>query len=311
MSGARPLVVVTEELDAEPFAWLAERCEVVRCPSEHPDFAQLLARAQALIVRTYSRVDEALLVRGPALRVVGRAGVGLDNIDVPACAARGVAVVSTPGANTRAVVEFVLAGLLDATRPREPVRAPLGLAEWKRLRVSQEAPIQLAGAVLGVVGLGRIGSQVARAASALEMRTIYADVRDIADDRRFGAEPVGLLELAARARFVTVHVDGRSSNRGLIGREFFDRLAPGAVVINTSRGFVLDPSACAAWLLRDGSARALLDVHEPEPIEAGSPLLGLANATLTPHLAGGTRAAKAAMSWVVLDVWRVLGGGNA
>ncbi len=309
-AGAGPdhLVLITEELDREPEAWLAERCAVERISSAAPGFGERVREADGLIVRTYTQVDGALLDAAPRLKVVARAGVGLDNIDVPACRSRGVEVVYAPGANTRAVVEFVLASMLDALRPRERVTGALPLAEWKKLRSSLGAPVQLAGATLGIIGLGRIGKQVARAASAIDMRVIYTDVSEIPGGERFGAKPVEIEALASSSDVVTVHVDGRASNRGLIGAAFLDRMKAGAVLINSSRGMVVDPVACAAWLARDPGARAMLDVHDPEPIAPDSPLLGVANAVLTPHIAGGTRAAKLGMSWVVRDVWRVLRG---
>ncbi len=304
----RPLAIITEELDEQPAAWLGARCEVVRCAHDSPELFGLLARASALVVRTYTIVDGELLDKAPGLKVVARAGVGLDNIDLEACRARNVRVVSTPGANTRAVVEYVLAMLLDATRPRVFLDAALGMGEWKSLRRELEAPRQLADMTLGIVGLGRIGQQMARVAAALDMRSIYHDLAEIPEDCRFEAVPVSRDELLERADAITVHVDGRPENRGLIGAAWFRQMRTDAVFINTSRGMVVDAQACAEFLRANPGAQALLDVHEPEPIDAASELLGLANAHLSPHIAGGTRAAKLAMSWVVRDVWRVLNG---
>ncbi|MCL4741256.1 MAG: hypothetical protein KJZ54_03545 [Phycisphaerales bacterium] len=304
----RPLVVQTEDLDPQPAAWLAERCELARCAPDDPRFAALLARAEGLIVRTYTRVDDALLQAAPRLRVVGRAGVGVDNIDVAACAARGVAVVNTPGANTRAVVEFVAAAMLDVLRPRAALDRPLPLDEWNRLRKSLEAERELAGLTLGVLGLGRIGSQVARLGAALDMRVRYHDLREIAPPDRHAAHPVPLGDLLASADVLSVHVDARPSNRGLLGEPEFARMKPDALLINTSRGFVVDAGACAAFLRANPRAAAVLDVHDPEPPGPSCPLWGLPNARLTPHAAGATRHAKREMSWVVRDVWRVLSG---
>jgi phosphoglycerate dehydrogenase-like enzyme len=308
---SNPVALITEELDPQPAAWLAERCEVVRCAHDDPALADELLRAHALIVRTYTLVNAGLLAQAPRLRVVARAGVGLDNIDLEACRKKGVRVVSTPGANTRAVVEYVLAMLLDATRPRLFLDRVLPMAEWKKLRGELEAPRQLADMTLGIVGLGRIGRQVARVAASLEMRVIYHDLIEIPIDERFGAEPVSREELLASSDAITVHVDGRSGNRGLIDADWFGRMRSDVVLINTSRGMVVQPEACAAFLRAHSGATALLDVHEPEPLETGSVLLGVPNAHLSPHIAGGTRAAKLGMSWVVRDVWRVLNGEQA
>ncbi|GMV72172.1 MAG: hypothetical protein AMXMBFR77_20100 [Phycisphaerales bacterium] len=305
---ARPLVIQTEDLDPRPAAWLAERCELVRCAADGPGFFGLLARAEGLIVRTYTRVDDAMLAAAPRLRVVGRAGVGVDNIDVAACAARGVAVVNTPGANTRAVVEFVAAAMLDVLRPRAALDRPLPPDEWNRLRKSLEAEREIAGLTLGVLGLGRIGSQVARLGAALNMRVIYHELREIDHADRHGAEPVPLDDLLAAADVLSVHVDARPSNRALLGPSAFARMKPDALLINTSRGFVVDGGACAAYLRANPRAFAVLDVFDPEPPGSSCPLWGLPNARLTPHVAGATRHAKREMSWVVRDVWRVLTG---
>lgn len=302
----RPTVIVTEPLTAGPLAWLSERASVVLAAADTPEFAGARDRAEGLVVRTYTTVDDALLATMPRLRAVGRAGVGLDNIDADACRARGVAVVSTPDANTRAVVEFVLASLLDATRPRGYLDRALDPGAWNELRAELVAPRQLAGSTLGVWGLGRIGSQVARAARALDMTVLYHDLRDVPAGERHGAEPVPLDELLARSEFLSVHVDGRASNRGLIGHDAFAKMREDVIFVNTSRGFVVDAEACADFMRARPGAQALLDVHDPEPIPVEHPLLMMENVFLTPHIASATQHAKDAMSWVVRDVWRVL-----
>ncbi|MCC5823965.1 MAG: hypothetical protein LAT64_11050 [Phycisphaerales bacterium] len=307
----RPAVLVTEPLTPGPLAWLGERAEVVLAAPGEDGFAEAAVRAEGLVVRTYTRVDGALLERMPRLRVVGRAGVGLDNIDQDACAARGVAVCSTPDANTAAVVEFVLASMLDATRPRGYLDRALDPEAWTSLRADLVAPRQLAGSTLGVWGFGRIGSRVARAGRALGMGVLYHDLRDIPAGEREGAEPVTRDELLERSDFLTVHVDGRATNRGLVGPEAFGRMKEDVVFINTSRGFVVDPGACADFMRARPEAQALLDVHEPEPIPVEYPLLMMPNVYLTPHIASATLRAKDAMSWVVRDVWAVLAGAPA
>lgn len=304
----RPIVVITESLTADPLAWLGERATVVMAGPGSPEFEAAMADADALVVRTYTRVDAALLSRSPRLRVVGRAGVGLDNVDVEACAARGVAVVNTPDANTDAVVEFVVASMLDATRPRGYLDRALDPVAWNELRADLVAPRQLAGSTLGVLGLGRIGSRVAAVGAALGMRAICHDLRDLAASERHGAETVSMPRLLAESDFLTVHVDGRASNRGLIGHDAFAAMKEDVVFINTSRGFVVDAQACADFMRARPEAQALLDVHEPEPIPVEYPLLMMPNVYLTPHIASATQRAKDAMSWVVRDVWGVLAG---
>jgi len=303
-----PLVIQAEDLDPGPAAWLAERCELVPCRADDPRFGQLLARADGLIVRTYTLVDAGMLAAAPRLRVVARAGVGIDNIDLEACWARGVVVVSTPGANTRAVVEFVFASILDALRPRVFVHEALGLDAWNAARKALEAPRQLADSTIGIWGLGRIGSQVARAAAGFDMRVLYHDLRRIPEAERFGAAPVPRDELLAESDIVTIHVDGRRTNYHIADAEAFARMREEVVFLNTSRGFVVDPVACAEFCVDHPAAKAILDVHDPEPVAETSPLLEITNVHLSPHIAGATRAAKREMSWVVRDVWRVLSG---
>ncbi len=306
---SRPLVIFTEQLDREAEAWLHERCAVEACPVQ--DAARLRERlkdAQGLIVRTYTRVDAALLDAAPRLKVVGRAGVGLDNIDVAECRRRGIEVVHTPDANGDAVAEYVFAMLLAEVRPLWYVDAAMEADAWHALRKRVVTPKQLREMTLGVLGLGKIGRRVARIARGFEMTVIYHDLVEIPEAERHGASPVFRDELLARADVLTIHVDHRAGNRHLINAAALARMKPTTILINTSRGMVVDHAALAEFLRRHAHARALLDVHDPEPIEAANPLLGMANAKLAPHLAAATNMAHANMSWVVRDVWRALCG---
>lgn len=308
MSEPRFNVIQTEHLDAEAAAWLAERVNLIVCAHDDPAFAARLAEADGLVVRTYTRVDAGLLDRAPRLRVVARAGVGVDNIDLRACTQRGVVVVNAPDANTEAVVEFVFAEMLDALRPRRRVRQAVDANQWRRWRDELEAERQLDEITLGILGLGRIGRRIAAVGRALGMATIYHDLLDIPPAQRSGAEPVDRATLLRAADVLTIHVDGRPGNRNLIGERELAMMRGGVLLINTSRGFVIDPTALATFLAGHPGAEARLDVHEPEPIAADSPLLGLHNAHLTPHVAGRTRSAMRRMSDVVYDVWEVLSG---
>lgn len=301
-----PLVIQTEHLHDEPAQWLAERCRLEKAAPDSARFAELLPEARALVIRTYTRVDEALLDRAPRLRVVGRAGVGLDNVDTTACARRGVVVLSTPEANTQAVVEYVLALALRALRPAAPLEHALPTEAWNALRARAIAPRQLGDLTCGILGLGRIGSRVAGVLRALGARVIYHDLRDIEPAQHRGAEPVGPDRLLAESDLLSVHVDARPQNRHLIGAPALARMKPDSVLLNTSRGFVVDAHALRAHLVAHPAALALIDVHDPEPITPDSPLLGLPNARLYPHLAAATQTAHKNMSWVVRDVWRVL-----
>lgn len=305
--GGRPLVLVAEPIEREALDWLAERAEVIEAAPLAASPGEL-ARAEGLLVRTYTQVAPALLERMPALRVVARAGVALENVDIRACRARGVEVVHAPGANTVAVVEFVLGRMLAMVRPHSRLERAVAEADWHALRTRESRHRELSELTLGVCGFGRIGSQLGRRAAALGMCVLYHDVREIPHDQRHGCEAVSPERLLAECDILSVHVDDRPSNRGLFGEDAFSRLKDDAVFINTSRGFVVDEAALAAWLGGHPHARAVIDVHEREPPPADAPLLGVANAHLTPHVAAGTQRAKAAMSWVVRDLWGVLCG---
>ena len=302
----RPLVLQAEDLDPCAAAWLAERADLRVCPFAADAFLPLLAGAHALLVRTYTRVDAALLDRAPNLRVVGRAGVGLDRIDVTECRRRGVEVVHTPDANTQAVAEYVFAMLLDALRPRLFLDAPIDADRWNALRRELTAPKQLSELTLGVLGYGKVGSRVGRAAAGFGMRVLYHDLVDIPPAARHGALPVMLDSLLEESDILTLHVDSRPANRRLLDAALCRRLRPTGLLVNTSRGLVVDPAALRDHLVAHPESRALIDVHDPEPFDAAYPLLNLPNCHLSPHLAASTAAAHVNMSWVVRDVWRVL-----
>lgn len=303
-----PLIVDAENLPAGARYWLAARAEVVSIGPADEGWEDVLSRADALVVRTYTIVDSNLLDRAPRLRVVGRAGVGLDNVDAVACRARGVEVVYTPEANASAVAELVFGLLLDVLRPRPPVTRELTKQEWVQARDDNTGDRELAGMTLGVLGLGRVGSKVARVGRGFSMRVLYYDLRIIAANEREGAEPVDRETLLSEADVLTIHVDGRPENRGLIDATTLASLKPDAVFVNAARGFVVDPRALREWLDHSSRARAICDVHDPEPVPASHPLLGHPRALLVPHLGAGTRPAKERMGRVVEDVWRVLQG---
>lgn len=304
---SRPRVVVTEPLHAEALAWLRERCDVVEVQFEDgPALREAIADADGLVVRTYTRVDETLLGLAPNLKVVGRAGVGVDNIDVEACRRRGVRVVNTPEANTTAVVEYIWSQIFEVVRPIQPLTHALPPAQWRTLRDQSLAERELSEMTLGIWGLGRIGKAVARVAERLMGRVLYHDLLEIPPAERCGAAPVTREELTTTSDILTIHVDGRAENRNLIDDRICSSLRRDVVLVNVSRGYVVEPAALARFLRANPAARAIIDVHEPEPIRSDSPLLGLPNAKLTAHVAAATKRAKVNMSWVVRDVCAAL-----
>jgi len=301
-----PLVIATEPIDDAPAAWLAERTRFERCGRASRRFQELAGSAAGLVVRTYTEVDAALLAEMPRLKVVGRAGVGLDNIDLAACRRRGVEVVHTPDANTQAVVEYVVCLLADALRPRLVLHEAVSAERWHELRREVFAPRQMNELHLGVLGLGRIGRRVAEVAAAIGCRVSCCDLRPVEPPP--GVAVTDAESLFAECDAISIHVDGRAGNRGLVGSRLLSLARPGLLLINTSRGFVIDEAALATHLRTDPSSQALLDVHATEPIVPGNPLLGLPNAHLLPHLASRTATATENMSWVVRDLVAVLEG---
>jgi phosphoglycerate dehydrogenase-like enzyme len=303
----RPTVLVTEGSDPEPLAWLRDQANVVECAPEDTSFAQALSAADGMVVRTYTRVNGHLLAGAPRLRVVGRGGVGLENIDVAACRGRNIEVVYTPDANTRAVGDFCIGYMLQLLRPWCFFKdKAYDDAEFKRLRATVRGQ-QLDELTLGILGMGRVGRRLGKiAATGFGMRVIYNDLLDVRDQLDFPAESVDKDTLYRQADVLSIHVTMRPGNQHLVGAPQLAMLKPSAIVINTSRGEVLDAQALAT-ALRAGKVRgAAIDVYDPEPPASNFPLLGLDRVLLTPHLAARTKTAMANMSWVVRDVIEVL-----
>ncbi len=306
---SRPVVLVTEGSDPIPLNWLREQAEVIESPLGDPALPGHLARAEGMIVRTYTKVNDALLDAAPKLRVVGRGGVGLENIDVPACRRRGVEVVYTPDANTLAVGDFVFGYMLQLLRPwaffRDDVYDP---KEFKRIRDTVRGR-QLNELTLGILGMGRVGSRVGHiGARGFGMRVIYNDLLGVCDTLDYPATAVGLETLLRECDVLSIHVDMRPGNENLISSGQLAMMKPSAILINTSRGEVLDAFALSEAIRAGRLAGAALDVYSPEPPRADFPLLGLENVLLTPHLAARTGTALENMSWVVRDVIAVLRG---
>ena len=302
------IVIQTEHLSTEAAQWLAQRCTLVVCSHDDPKFADVVTEAVGLVVRTYTPVNERLLEAAPNLKVVGRAGAGLDNIDVAACRVRSVEVVYTPDANTQAVVEYVMTLLSNALRPRVTLTIPVDSGEWKYLRAQTVGRRQMSELTLGLLGLGRVGKRLAKAAGGIGMNVIYNDLLEVPHEQRFGARAVDVHQLFTESDVVSLHVDGRDSNRCFVDEELISRMKSDVVFINTSRGFVVESAALADFLRAHSHALAMLDVHDPEPFDSDYPLLGISNARLYPHLASRTEAAMLNMSWVVKDVVAVLEG---
>ena len=306
-------VVLTEHLDEACADWIAERTDLVRCKlDDDAALGRELADADGLIVRTYTQVNDDLLDKAPKLRVVARAGVGLDNVDLEACRRRNIRVVYTPDANTQAVVEYVWALIFDRYRPRNPMVGVTDAATFHKHRAEQVGR-QVDELTLGILGVGRIGRRVAQVAAAFGFNVICNDLL-APDQLNLPADHPGRFvdkaTLWAESDILTIHVDGRAENKQLINAEVLAQLKPTGLLINAARGMLVDAEALAAWAKRvesDGGG-AVLDVHDPEPPTPDYPLWDLPNVKLLAHLASRTGTAMANMSWVVYDVMAVLEG---
>lgn len=304
-----PTVLVTEGSDPKPLAWLKQHAKVIEAALDTPEFTAALPDAVGMVVRTYTKVNAELLARCPKLKVVGRGGVGLENIDVKACRARGVEVVFTPDANTLAVGDFVIGYALQMLRPwaffRDRAYEP---KEFKKIRDTQRG-VQLNELTIGILGMGRVGRRVgAIAANGFGMRVLYNDLIDVQSRLTFPATSVDKQTLFSESDIVSLHVDMKEGNENLVSAPLLSLMKPSAILINTSRGEVLDDNALADAFRHKKIAGAAIDVFDPEPPKADYPLLGFENVLLTPHMAARTRTAIENMSWVVRDVVEVLEG---
>jgi phosphoglycerate dehydrogenase-like enzyme len=300
----KPTILVTEGLEKTPFTWLRAHANVLEISWKDPEqLRAALASAHGLIVRTYTQVTDELLSLAPHLKVVGRAGVGLDNIDQVACQRRGIAVLSTPTANTRAVCEYVFNLIFSLARPVVNLKAPVTDAEFHNYRKIVRG-LELSGKTIGILGMGRIGRGVGKIAWAMEMNVLYNDLLDVSTLIDYPAKSVPKPELYANADILTVHVNHQPDNLNyhLIDTAVISRMKPSALLINTSRGEVVAAEDLATALKTNRLAGACLDVHDPEPPPADYPLWGLPNLIFAPHLAARTQGAMDRMSWVARDV---------
>jgi D-3-phosphoglycerate dehydrogenase len=284
-------VLVTEKLSERGLELLrAAGHEVdVRLGLSPHDLLAAVPGAQALIVRSATRVTDEVLAAGPELVVVGRAGIGLDNVDVEAATRRGVMVVNAPQSNILSAAEHALALLLAQARNIPQAHAALVAGRWER---SAWEGVELHGKTLGVVGLGRIGALVAQRALAFGMRLCAFDPY-VAPERarQMGVELMSLDELMAESDFVTVHLPKTPETAGLIDADVLAKAKPGIRIVNAARGGIVDEAALADALRSGQVGGAALDVFSSEPCTK-SPLFEFPNVVVTPHLGASTHEAQ-------------------
>lgn len=300
---ARPDVVITEFMDESAVEALRAQCDVLydaTLVDRQADLLAALVGARALIVRNRTQVNTALLAAAPGLVVVGRLGVGLDNIDLPACRARHIEVIPATGANALAVAEYVIATAMVLLRGAYLSSAEVAAGNWPRPRLSGGR--EIGGKTLGLVGFGGIGRLTARLAQALGMHVLAHDPLVAPDDAlwaRHDVAPRDIDALLAEADVVSLHVPLTDATRGLMDPARIARMKPGAVLINTARGGIVNEPALADALHEGRLAGAALDVFDREPLPAGSPLAGTPNLILTPHIGGVTRESNTRVSTLI------------
>jgi (S)-sulfolactate dehydrogenase len=297
-------VVITEFMDDAAVSRLAVRFRIHYDPGlvAKPDLLGTFAsEARALIVRNRTQVRGALLAQAGELSCVGRLGVGLDNIDMEGCAARGIAVYPATGANDLAVAEYVLASVTMLLRPAYGATAAVLAGDWPRQALIGR---ETAGKVLGLIGFGSIARETARRAAAMGMQVVAHDPFVAEDDPAWDlAKPLGLNEVLMQADAISLHVPLSAGTRHLIGAAQIALMKPGAVLVNAARGGVLDEAALAEGLREGHLAGAALDVFETEPLTAaeGARFAGLENLILTPHIAGLTVESNTRVSEMIAD----------
>jgi D-3-phosphoglycerate dehydrogenase len=297
-------VLVTEKLSDAGLELLSERFQVdVREDLAGGDLAAEIAPYDALVIRSATRVTAEVLDAAPRLKVVARAGIGVDNVDVEAATRRGVLVVNAPQSNTISAAEHTMALLLAQARNVPQADRELHAGRWDKERWQG---VELAGKTLGLIGLGRVGTLVASRAQGFGMRVIAFDPY-VSGERakELGVDVMPTLEsLLVQADFVSIHLPGSPDTLGLIGEHQLAMIKPGARLVNTSRGGIVDEEALAKALDDGRLAGAALDVFAVEPV-TDSPLLGMEQVVVTPHLGASTIEAQDKAGTTVAEMVRL------
>jgi lactate dehydrogenase-like 2-hydroxyacid dehydrogenase len=299
----RPSVFVTRLIPDEGLSAIRAACDADVWEDELPpprdELLRRVAGKAGVLSLLTDRVDDAFLdAAGPQLKVVANYAVGFDNIDVPACAKRGVAVGNTPGVLTDTTADLAWALLMAAGRRLPEADRYVRGGQWRTWGPMLLLGPDIHGTTIGIVGFGRIGQAVARRAQGFGMRILYHDVQQLPEDvtAPLGATYVTLEQLLAESDFISLHVNLTEDTRHLINVRTLAAMKPTAVLVNTSRGPVVDQIALAD-ALRDGVIwAAALDVTDPEPIPMDDPLVALENCLIVPHIASASRATRGKMA---------------
>lgn len=300
-----PKVFLTRTISEKAVKKLAGRANAEIWQEETPPPYEILlektATVDGILTLLTDRIDSNLIQKAnPELRVISQMAVGFDNIDVKTATEKGIAVGNTPGVLTETTADFTWALMMAAARRVVEGNNEVLDGVWRPWGPDVLTGYDIYGATLGIIGFGRIGKAVARRSAGFKMRVLYNDPNcDSAEDT--GAECVGLDDLLARSDFVSLHTYLSKETYHLIGKEQLMKMRPTAILVNTSRGPVVDHDALA-WALENGIiAATALDVTEPEPIPQNSRLLKLKNAIITPHIASASIATRMKMADMAVD----------
>jgi (S)-sulfolactate dehydrogenase len=297
-------IVITEFMDEAAVEALRTRYAVHHDPdlfAKPDELAKLVADVPALIVRNQTQLRGAVLDAAKSLKVVGRLGVGLDNIDMGACADRGIRVFPATGANSLSVVEYVIGTTMTLLRGAYFANAAMVAGEFPKTKLIGR---EIAGKLMGIVGFGAIGRDVARHARAIGMEVAAFHPRLPADDPAWnGVRRLELDALLGEADVISLHVPLTAETRGMIDKKAFARMKPDAILINTARGGIMDEAALVAALKAGRLGGAAIDVYEQEPLgkDAAKVFAGAPNLILTPHISGNTIESNGRVSGLVAE----------
>lgn len=306
---SKPIVLLYEPIHPKAVELLQQHAEVRLATSLEEDaLLEAVRDVEGIIIRANGKVTRRLMEAAPRLKVVARHGTGVEAIDRKSAAELGIVVVNTPDANVESVAEQCLAMMIILAKRILEADKALRCGDWDaRYRLTG---LELYGKTLGIIGLGRIGYRVAELCHAsLQMPILYFDaVPNPRAESQLGARRVELDELLTSADFISIHLPLLPTTRGMINASALRKMKPSAYLINTSRGAIVDQAALIRALEEKWIAGAGLDVYDPEPLPADSPLLKLENVVVTPHMAAHTEEALLRMAMVVEDVIAVLEG---
>ncbi len=300
---SKPKVFVTRRIPEKGFEVVRDFCDVDLWPDELPPAREELIRhvrgMDGLLCLLTEKIDgEVMDEAGPQLKVISNHAVGFDNIDVPAATARKIPVGNTPGVLTDATADFAFALMMSVARRIPEAERYVHAGKWKTWGPMLLLGVDLKGATLGLVGFGRIGKAMARRALGFDMRVIYYDPNETKPDPDLKAEPVDFETLLEESDFISLHTPLTPDTRHLIDSQALSKMKPSAVLVNTSRGPVVDPEALYEALKERRIFGAGLDVTEPEPLPMDSPLLTLDNIVIVPHVASASRTSRDMMAWM-------------